>query len=354
LKKNKKIFLFVTAVICIFLVTVLLIRLKDNSSADLSEDVTAFYKGNSIRFIVPSSPGGGFDEYTRMLVPYLEKYSGATVKVINSPGAGGMLAANELFRSPRDGLTIGMMNGLAMVTNRLVGIEGANYIIKEFEYLGRVVDDRRVLSIAIDNKIQAIDDVWNSDDIIKLGATGLGGSAYVDGVISKEAFKMNVQIIHGFDSSSAVRQSLLRGNIDGAWGSYGSAEDGVEAGLERIILQSGRQRLKEISDVPAIFEFIDRTEDPVRTEKILSAWDALISVGRPVATAPGTQENRVAFLRDVFAKAMNDSEFIQRAAQVGREINFASSDEMMEIIISATQMEPDIEALFTRAVRGEL
>ena len=197
-------------------------------------------------------------------------------------------------------------------------------------------------------------DVWNSVEIIKLGATGLGGSAYVDGVISKEAFKMNVQIIHGFDSSSAVRQSLLRGNIDGAWGSYGSAEDGVEAGLERIILQSGRQRSKDIPDVPAIFEFIDRTEDPVRTEKILSAWDALISVGRPVATAPGTQENRVAFLRAVFAKAMNDPEFIQRAAQAGREINFASSDEMMEIIIGATQMDPDIEALFTRAVRGEL
>ncbi len=354
MKKNKKIFLFVVSFICVSLVTVIVIRatgIRNNNSID---NVLAYYRGNSIRFIVPSSPGGGFDEYTRMLVPYLEKYSGASIKVVNRPGAGGMLAANELFLSPKNGLTIGMMNGLAMVTNRLVGIEGANYVIEEFEYLGRVVDDRRVLSIENNNEIKSIDDVWDSDEVIKLGATGLGGSAYVDGVISKEAFGMNTQIVHGFDSSSGVRQSMLRGNIDGAWGSYGSAEDGFESGLERIILQSGRTRSEEIPDVPAIFEFIDRTSDPVYTERILSAWDALISVGRPVATAPGTSAEQVNFLRDVFAKAMHDPEFIQRAAQAGREINYASGEEMLNFVITATQMDPDIEAIFVKAVRGEL
>ncbi len=354
MKKNQKIFLLVIFLICFSLAAVILIRatgVRNNNSID---NVLAFYQGNSIRFIVPSSPGGGFDEYTRMLVPYLEKYSGASIKVVNRPGAGGMLAANELFLSPKDGLTIGMMNGLAMVTNRLVGIEGANYVIEEFEYLGRVVDDRRVLSIEINNDITSIDDVWTSEEIIKLGATGLGGSAYVDGVISKEAFGMNTQIIHGFDSSFAVRQSMLRGNIDGAWGSYGSAEDGVESGLERIILQSGRKRSKEIPDVPAIFEFIDRTSDPFYTERILSAWDALISVGRPVATAPGIPDVSVNYLRDVFDKAMHAPEFIQRAAQAGREINFANGEDILNIVVTATQMEPDIEEIFVKAVRGEL
>ena len=108
----------------------LIIRDSAVGTDNADSNVADFYQGNSIRFIVPSSPGGGFDEYTRMLVPYLEKYSGASIKVINRPGAGGMLAANELFLSPKNGLTIGMMNGLAMVTNRL----GGPMVVQKMEF----------------------------------------------------------------------------------------------------------------------------------------------------------------------------------------------------------------------------
>ena len=358
MKKNHKLYISISVVIVLSLAAIsviLLPRSNQNNNQQLTQgDIALFYAGKNIRFIVPATPGGGLDEYARMLVPFMEKYTGARINVTNLPGAGGMRGANELFYSPKNGLVIGIMNGLAMVTNRLVGIEGAEYVIEEYKYLGRVVADSRVMSVSVDNDLMSIDDVWNAEQTVKLGATGLGGSAYVDGVISKVAFGMNVQIIHGFDSSAVVRQSMLRGNIDGAWGSYGSAEDGVNAGLERIILQSGRNRSDDIPDVPAVFEFINMTVNPERTEKILSAWDALISVGRPVATSPGTADEKVEYLQEAFKQAMHDPEFILMAERAGRQIDYASADELMEIIMAATQMEPDIEALFTKAVRGEL
>ena len=46
--------------------------------------------------------------------------------------------------------------------------------------------------------------------------------------------------------------------------------------------------------------------------------------------------------------------FLQTAEKAGRQIHYASGEEIIEIIISATQMEKDIEALFTKVVRGEL
>lgn len=317
-------------------------------------DVASVYAGENIRFIVPSAPGGGFDQYARLLVPFLEKYSGASVQVENLPGAGGVRAVTDLYDAPKNGMTIGIMNGSAMVSNSIAGLRGADYRVEEFEYLGRVVADPRILSMATASNITSIDDIWNATESVKIGATGLGGSAYVDGMISKEVFDLNVQIVHGFDSSSVVRQAMLRGNIAGTWGSLGSAERAVNAGLEKIILQSGKERLPELPDVPTVFEFVDKTDNPARARTVLNAWNSLISIGRPVATTPGTPAVRVAFLRAVFAQAMHDPEFLEAASVAGRVVHYASGDEVMEIIKDATELDDDTEQLFIQVIRGDL
>ncbi|MBX2838355.1 MAG: hypothetical protein KTR35_15975 [Gammaproteobacteria bacterium] len=96
-------------------------------STAIAQSAADFYKDKSIKWIVPYKPGGGYDEYSRLLAPYMEKYSGARVDITNMPGAGGMKGANEIFKSPADGLTIGIINGSAMVTNELAEIKGADY-----------------------------------------------------------------------------------------------------------------------------------------------------------------------------------------------------------------------------------
>ncbi|MGK0298198.1 MAG: tripartite-type tricarboxylate transporter receptor subunit TctC, partial [Gammaproteobacteria bacterium] len=288
------------------------------------------------------------------LTPYLEKHTGALVKVFNLPGAGGMRSVNELYNSPKNGLTIAIMNGSAMVTNKLAGIKGADYNIEEFEYLGRVAADTRVLYVTAESGYNTFDDIRNSDKIVKLGATGLGGSGYIDGVISKEAFELNIQIIHGFDTLAVVTQSMMRGNLVGAWGPWGSAKYAVSSGTEKVILQSGRERIKDLPNIPAVFELIDKTNNPYRTRKILTAWDSLNAVGSPVATTPGTPQARVQFLRNGFNEAMHDPGFLKAAENADRPIHYASDAEIFEIIRNATNMEEDIEQLFVRAIRGEL
>jgi len=314
----------------------------------------AFYNGKVIKWIIPYSPGGGYDEYVRLIAPFMEKYSGARIDVLNLPGAGGMRGVNELYSSPNIGLIIGIINGSALITSQLAGIKGAEYELDKFEYIGRIIADPRVLVFTNQSDIRTFDEILNADTPIKIGATGLGGSTYVDAVISKEAFNLNIEIIHGFDSSSVVRQSMLRGNIYGTWGSWGSAEEGVDSGLEFVVVQSGRERLPDLMDVPTVFEFLDKTSNPAHTTAILTAWDALIEVGRSVAAPPGTPVDRVAFLREAFNKALHDPELLAKSEQTGRPIDYASGEDVTRITIDATQMPPDIEALFVKAIRGEL
>ncbi len=324
------------------------------TGSNQSIDAASFYKGKKVRWIVPYSPGGGYDEYARLLSPYLRKYTGARFDILNLPGAGGMRGANELFDSPRDGLTIGLINGSALVTNELAGVRGAIYRIGEFEFLGRVVADTHVLVVSESSGYDSFEQILNAEDEVKIGATGLGGSTYVDAIIIKEAFDLNLNIIHGFDSSSVIRQSMLRGNIAGSWGSWGSAIDAVDDGRHIVVLQSGMQRDAELPDVPTVFEMTEKSADPVRTKAILTAWESLNAVGRPVAAPPGTPGDRVSLLRTAFEKAMHDPAFINDVKQAGRALSYASGEEMTEIVERATTFPNDIEQLFVKAITGGL
>ena len=203
------------------------------SDREAEAGVAGFYDGNTIKWIIPYSPGGGYDEYGRLIAPFLEKHTGARVDIVNLPGAGGMRGANELFTSPKNGLTIGLINGSALITNELAEMRGADYKIADFQFIGRIVADTRVFVVSEESGFKTFDDVLQAGSDVKMGATGLGGSTYVDAVIAKEAFGLKLDIIHGFDSSSVVRQAMLRGNIIGTWGSWGSALDSVGAGRVR-------------------------------------------------------------------------------------------------------------------------
>lgn len=53
----------------------------------------------SITMLVPWSAGGGSDLAVRTLVPYLEDDLGVSITVVNSTGANGWIAWNELLNS---------------------------------------------------------------------------------------------------------------------------------------------------------------------------------------------------------------------------------------------------------------
>ena len=194
-----------------------------------AEDAASFYKGKKIKFIVPYKPGGGYDDYARLLAPVLEKYTGANIEILNKGGAGGMTGANEIFRSPSDGLTIGIINGSAMITNELAEIKGAVYKVADYSYLGRVTADTRVMSTSVASGFNTYESLKAVKEPFKMGATGLGGSTYVDTVIIGKVFEFNQDVIHGFDRSGPIRKAMKRGDVVGMWGSWGSArKDGKE------------------------------------------------------------------------------------------------------------------------------
>src|SRR5512139_2329778 len=82
-----------------------------------------FYEGKTVRITVGASAGGGFDLWARTVGRHIGKHipGNPTVVVENVTGAGGLIMANQLYKSVRpDGLTIGHVNG-GLVLSQMLG-----------------------------------------------------------------------------------------------------------------------------------------------------------------------------------------------------------------------------------------
>lgn len=262
-----------------------------------------------------------------------------------------MLGVNEVYNAPPNGLTINIQNAVACVTNQIAGVKGVRYDLLKYSWIGRATTDRRVLAMRKGASVNTIQELIGSKNPVKIGATGLGGSTYVDAVISKQALNLPIEIIHGYDSSSEIDLGLLRGEIEGTYGSYSSRLKMVKGGEQFIILQSGAKRSALLADVPTWFE-VAPTD---KAKQILTVLNAMHETGRPLAAPPGTPADRLAFLREAFEKTMKDPEFIESASKAKLELDYLSGEEMEVMIKDSLDIsDPEIKKIFVNAIKGDI
>src|SRR5271154_4714023 len=110
--------------------------LPNAKSASL--DAAEFYRGKTVRILVGSPPGGGYDIYARLIVPALAAKLGATVLVENKDGNGGLAALATLMVRPADGLTI--MNGSAEagILSQMLERPGVNWDVSKLNWLAKL------------------------------------------------------------------------------------------------------------------------------------------------------------------------------------------------------------------------
>src|SRR4026207_2253215 len=70
----------------------------------------SFFKGKTVRIVVPFAAGGGYDIYSRIMCRHMGKHiPGNPVFVVeNMTGAGGLIGMNHVYKAAKpDGLTLG-------------------------------------------------------------------------------------------------------------------------------------------------------------------------------------------------------------------------------------------------------
>src|SRR5258708_2855380 len=77
----------------------------------------ADYPSQTIKIVVPFTPGGGVDVVARLIAPRLSESLGQSVIVENRGGAGGSVGATIVAQAPHDGYTLLLGTGSTHGTN---------------------------------------------------------------------------------------------------------------------------------------------------------------------------------------------------------------------------------------------
>lgn len=315
-------------------------------------DAAKFYKGKTITWIVPYKAGGGYDTYSRMIAPYLEKYTGATVVIANKPGAGGLVGPNLAAAAKPDGLTLVIVNGVGFTSAQIAGEPGMRFDLTKMEWIGRIGGEPKVWVVRDSLKeIRAVNDFVQSNKTYKWGATGPGSSEYLEGQMFEEVFKKDLNIITGFDGSVEIDASLARGEVDMSSGSVDSKLPSVQNGDQRAILVLSMNKnslLPDATIIPAVKDLVSE-----EGYKILRAQAGLTEAARALATTPGVPKERVQFLREAFGKAMQDPELQAQAQKQKRPLDYLSGEETAEAYKSAINDAPEsFKRIIREAYRG--
>ncbi|MFB0506248.1 MAG: Bug family tripartite tricarboxylate transporter substrate binding protein, partial [Thermodesulfobacteriota bacterium] len=135
-------------------------------------EAKAAFPSKTITFIVPVTPGGGFDTVTRMLVPYLRKYLPKNPNIIvkNAPGGEWNIGINKMYRSEPDGHTIGILNLPGNAVNQVIGT--AKFDLNKITWLGNISQVIYVTALSTKSKYRTVEDLKKAPEVTS-GVVGL-------------------------------------------------------------------------------------------------------------------------------------------------------------------------------------
>jgi len=268
-------------------------------------EAKSVFPSKTITFIVPVTPGGGFDTVTRMLVPYLRKYLPGNPNIIvkNAPGGEWNIGINKMYRSKPDGHTIGILNLPGNAVNQVIGT--AKFDLNKITWLGNISQVIYVTALSTKSKYRTLEDLKKAPEVTS-GVVGLASTAGLGTIIAAERMGVKMKPIPHAGSTEAIL-AAIRGDVD--WVQYPFST------LKKSIIDSPdlvpawvytKKRLELLPDLPTVEE--------------LGYGDLLdiITMYRPVGAPPELPEDVKKIWNDAFWKATNDPEFQEKMVKSNR------------------------------------
>jgi len=301
--------------------TVIVTALTFNTSAG-AEDAADFYRGKTMTFLTPGSPGGGYDTYMRQIIPYLEKKTGVTVVPIDEPGGGHLLAVNKTYAADPDGLTILLTDGEASLLGQLLDAPGARYDLLKMNWIGRVNSEKRVILFTKSSPYKSIVEAIKGPTPLKFGTTGKTDATNIGATLTSHALGIKASVITGYKGSREFVRAAIQGEVNAICLSESSSKRFSKGGRLTPVTVLSRERSELFPKLPTIFEQVKLTKD--------QAWyfdyhAAFAEIGRSIVTGPGVPADRVAYLRKVFNEILNDPEFKKHMDKKRRPISYADA-----------------------------
>jgi tripartite-type tricarboxylate transporter receptor subunit TctC len=327
--------------VCLYTIAVALLLVP---KSPLAAEAT-FFSGKTVRIVVGTSPGGGFDVYSRALARHIGKHvaGNPTFIVENMPGAGHRIAANHVYKVARpDGLTVGNFFG-GLLIGQVLGYSGIEFDAVKFEYIGVPVKDNPVCALTKASGITSYERWSAVKTPVKLGATGADDlMLYGIPKILNASLGLPVQVVAGYRGTADIRLAAEGGELAGGcwgWESIRSTwKRAIDSGDVNVVLQTTPKPQPELVKVPLA---IDMAKSEEARQLIQIGIHNSSAITRPYLLPPGTPKDRVQLLRKAFADTLKDPDFLAEITKGNLAVDPISGEELEGIIHGLFKIKPE-------------
>jgi hypothetical protein len=300
-----------------------------------------FYNGKQLNIIVGSTPGGGYDQYSRLIARHMPPHlpGSPTIIVRNMPGAGSLTSVLFLdATAPKDGTYMTAFNS-GLFNDSMAAGDQAKAKFTDYAFLGSATQDFRVCYTAKETKIETFDDLTKRKEIV-FGGTGPNSNSYNGAAMLKNIFGMPMKIIAAYPGNAELLLAVERGELDGSCLTFSSIpENWIRDKKINFLL-----RLANSTDaaIPSSVPFI---RDVAKTDEQKAIIDVLLApneLGRPYIMSRAVPKDRIDFLRVSFMETLKDSKLLEDAVKQGLSIDPVGGDAAEKTVAKLYTFSPEI------------
>jgi tripartite-type tricarboxylate transporter receptor subunit TctC len=291
------------------------------------DQVADFYKGRQLTVVVGYGPGGSASFYAQALAHHVGRYlpGHPSVVVQHVPGAGGLLAANNIYNTaPRDG-TVLAITGRTVAIEPLIGNSNAKFDGRKFNWIGTANVEYTTCLSWHTSPVKTLQDAMTK--VLVVGGTGADATDVVFPKAVNKLVGTKLKIVVGYQSSAEMNLAMERGELEGNCGLGWTIvklrkPEWLRQRKINILFQMAVRKHPDLPDVPLISESARTPED----RQVFDFLFAPQEMGRPFFAPPGVPPERVRALRDAFERALKDPAFLAEADKLGLEVQHGGGE----------------------------
>jgi tripartite-type tricarboxylate transporter receptor subunit TctC len=267
------------------------------------------YPTKSIRIVVPFAPGGNVDINARAIAPGMTDLLGQSVVVDNRAGAGGMIGAEIVAKSPPDGYTLGMFSNSVYSVAPNVFAKPLYNPVRDFMPIVALTSVPFVLvihpSVPARNLKEFVAIEKSRPGKMTLANAGVGTSNHLVGELIQLSTGTKMASIP-YKGSGPALIDLLGGQVDSHVDQLTASIGYIKSGRIRAIGVTTDKRSSQLPDVPTL------------AEQGLKGFDATTITG--LVGPAGTPKDIVDRLNAAAIKIINQPVIKARFAELSAEV----------------------------------
>lgn len=269
---------------------------------------SASFPSKTMRIIVPYPPGGAVDIIARAIGPKLTASMGQPIVVDNRPGASGILASDNLVKSPADGHAF-----IIVISSHAVNPSMYKKLpydtLSDFAPITLIGAGPNILSVHPSLPVRTVKQLIalarSEKEPLNYASFGNGSSSHLSGELFNIMTKVKMTAITYKGAAPAITD-VVGGHVPIVFGNVPVTLPHIKSGRIRAIAVTSGKRSSAVPQLPTV------AESGVPGYEIGEWWGALAH-GR-------TPKDLVARLNLEILRALGDSDVQNRLTQLGADL----------------------------------